>query len=70
MNKINFVGFEVVADNVTLEWTPYLQQAEKAYTSVRGSAQLYKHLGNETKTLMKSKLATFKLKDLVRNWSA
>ena len=70
MSKVNFVGFEVQAHGVTLEWTPVLQQAEKAYAAVRGSAQLYKHLGNETKTLVKSKLSTFKLNDMVRNWSA
>lgn len=66
---MNFVGYEVVANGVTLEWTPSLQFAEKAYSGVRGSANMYKHLGNETKTLVKSKMATFKLKELVRNWS-
>lgn len=66
---MNFVGYEVAANGVTLEWTQSLPAAEKAYSTVRGSAQMYKHLGNETKTLVKSKLAMFKLKELVRNWS-
>jgi hypothetical protein len=67
--KIIFIGYEVVANGVTVDWTPNSQVAEKSYSTVRGSASMYKHLGNDTKTLVKSKLSTFKLKELVRNWS-
>lgn len=69
MNKTMFVGYEVQAEGSTLEWTTSLPLAEKAYSNVRGSCKLYKHNQNETKTLVKSKLSTFKLKDLVTNWS-
>ena len=46
---MNFVGYEVVANGVTLEWTPSMQAAELAYKGVRGSAQMYKHIGMKLK---------------------
>lgn len=65
-----FVGFEVKSFGVTCTWTQDRAEAEKQFNKIRTDAQLVRHYGNSSKSVIDSKLSTFRLMDLVRNYSA
>lgn len=66
LDNHDFYGYEVQSNGVTLEWTDFKPEAEKAYNKCRSSAKLFKHNG-QTKTVIAQKVSNFvKFKDGAR----